>query len=462
MLQRVKLSYFACLAWALLTVLSGCSSTSGTLVRTDGGPDAKSDASDGGADSAAPPDSGGTDSTIGADTSASDTGQDTSSSDTSAPDTSVPDTSMDAPADTTPVTDSGTADTSPTDSQAPTFTVGGTITGTGGQGVTLQDNGADNITVSMDGAFTFPTPLATGAAFNVTVLSTAGGLSCAVTGGSGTIAGGNVSTVSITCSPSVVDSGPMDTGPADTGTADTGTVDTGTADTGAADTGTVDTGTVDTGVVDTGTPDTGTADTGAVDSGTVDSGGPTTTVGGTIMGLAPGDSVEVELNGADGTFLGSNGAFVFSMPLPSGAMYAVTVKSNPATPTAQNCTVGSGTGTVGSTPVNSVAITCVTAKFTISGNVTLVGTGSDSITLRDNGMDDVIIPSGTQSPARFTFPTPILSGSTYTVTAFATGGTAVTCTAEPVGTMFQGVVATTPAMGTVTDQNVTGILIECN
>ena len=67
------------------------------------------------------------------------------------------------------------------------FTIGGTVTGLTGTGLVLKDNGADNLTVSKSGAFTFPTSVASGAAYAVTVASqpTNPVQSCAVTGGSG-------------------------------------------------------------------------------------------------------------------------------------------------------------------------------------------------------------------------------------------------------------------------------------
>ena len=53
---------------------------------------------------------------------------------------------------------------------ASAFTVGGTLTGLpAGDTVTLQDNGSDNLTLSANGTFTFPTALPNGHAYSVTV-----------------------------------------------------------------------------------------------------------------------------------------------------------------------------------------------------------------------------------------------------------------------------------------------------
>ena len=51
--------------------------------------------------------------------------------------------------------------------------------------VVLQDNGGDDLSVSSDGAFTFATPVADGAAYDVTVKTNPSGQTCSVSGGVG-------------------------------------------------------------------------------------------------------------------------------------------------------------------------------------------------------------------------------------------------------------------------------------
>ncbi len=68
-----------------------------------------------------------------------------------------------------------------------TYSVGGTVSGLSGT-VVLQDNGGDDLSVSGNGAFTFATRLASGAAYNVTVKTSPSGQTCrclAVLGPSG-------------------------------------------------------------------------------------------------------------------------------------------------------------------------------------------------------------------------------------------------------------------------------------
>ena len=74
-----------------------------------------------------------------------------------------------------------------TPAPAPTYTIGGTVSGLSGT-VVLQDNGGDNLSVSSNGTFTFPTSLLAGQAYNVTVATNPTGQQCTVANGSGTVA----------------------------------------------------------------------------------------------------------------------------------------------------------------------------------------------------------------------------------------------------------------------------------
>jgi 6-phosphogluconolactonase (cycloisomerase 2 family) len=96
-----------------------------------------------------------------------------------------------------------------------TFTVGGSVTGLVGSGLTLQNNGADNLARTADGAFTFATPVVSGGAYSVTVLSQPAtpAQTCTATNQSGTIAA-NVTNVTVTCVTNVAIAGRADIGPA--------------------------------------------------------------------------------------------------------------------------------------------------------------------------------------------------------------------------------------------------------
>ena len=73
-------------------------------------------------------------------------------------------------------------------SNAPDGAVSGTLSGLNtGLTLTLQNNGADNITLSANGVFAFPAKIASLGAFNVSVLTQPIGQTCAVTRPTGVI-----------------------------------------------------------------------------------------------------------------------------------------------------------------------------------------------------------------------------------------------------------------------------------
>jgi hypothetical protein len=96
----------------------------------------------------------------------------------------------------TPAADNwqGTGNTS----TAPTYTIGGTISGLSGT-VVLQNNGGDTLTRSTNGSFTFATRLPGGTPYSVTVVTNPSGQTCAVANGSGTINTANITNVNVTC-----------------------------------------------------------------------------------------------------------------------------------------------------------------------------------------------------------------------------------------------------------------------
>ncbi len=83
-------------------------------------------------------------------------------------------------------------------SSTPQFSVGGTITGLNGT-VVLQNNAGDDLTLTADGSFTFPTEVSYGSNYSVTVLTQPTGQGCNVTQSSGTIGTADVTNVLVTC-----------------------------------------------------------------------------------------------------------------------------------------------------------------------------------------------------------------------------------------------------------------------
>lgn len=88
----------------------------------------------------------------------------------------------------------------PSPSGGATYTVGGTVTGLTGSAV-LRINGANDLTLTADGAFTFSSAIANRAQYSVTVFAQPSfpPQACTVANGAGTIGTANVTNVTVTC-----------------------------------------------------------------------------------------------------------------------------------------------------------------------------------------------------------------------------------------------------------------------
>jgi len=100
--------------------------------------------------------------------------------------------------------------TTSTSTSTVTYTVGGTVNSViPGSTLVLQNNGGDNLTVSADGSFSFPTRVANGATYNVTVLTNPTNQVCAVTNASGKVSDANVTNVTVSCHAGFSDTGDL-------------------------------------------------------------------------------------------------------------------------------------------------------------------------------------------------------------------------------------------------------------
>ena len=81
------------------------------------------------------------------------------------------------------------------------YTVGGTVTGLVGGGLTLSNNGGDNLEVDANGAFTFTTAIGAGDAYSVTIniQPSSPVQACTVSNGEGSVTGANITTVVVDC-----------------------------------------------------------------------------------------------------------------------------------------------------------------------------------------------------------------------------------------------------------------------
>jgi predicted transcriptional regulator len=338
-----------------------------------------------------------------------------------------------------------------------TYTIGGTVSGLAGTGLVLQDNAGDNLTVSADGTVTFATPIASGGAYAVTVLTqpTSPTQTCAVTMGTGTVGGANVTDVAVTCATSAYTIGGTVSGLVGTGlvlqdnggdnltvTADgTFTFATPVAS-GASFAVTVLTqpgGPTQTCVISGGT---GTIVAGNVTSVTVNCAVNEYTIGGTVSGLA--GTLVLQDNAADNLTLTSNGSFAFATPLSSGVSYAVTVLTQPGAPS-QTCVVSNGTGMLANSNITNVTVTCTTNTYTVGGTVSGLA-AAESVVLQNNAADNLTV----NADGTFTFAAPVASGLAFQVTVLTNPASpaAQTC-------------AVTNGTGAIGGANVTNVTVTC-
>lgn len=81
---------------------------------------------------------------------------------------------------------------------APTFTVGGHVTGVTAVGLVLQ-SGAESVALSTDGSFTFRTEQGTGTRYDVAITQQPSGQSCRLYFASGTITTADIDNVEVLC-----------------------------------------------------------------------------------------------------------------------------------------------------------------------------------------------------------------------------------------------------------------------
>lgn len=357
-------------------------------------------------------------------------------------------------------------DPTPDPDPEPTFTVGGTISGgLSGSGLVLRNNGGDDITIAPGAtSFTFPTPLPQGSVYNITVFTQPTGpvQVCTVSNGNGTVGAANVTSVSLSCAAEAT----YTVGGTITGTlSGSGTVlrnnggdsitllpgaTTFTFPTrlpqGATYNVTVFTQPTNPSQVCTVTSGSGTVGAANVTTvGVACSAQSTYTIGGTISGTLSGSGTVLRNNGGDSITIPPGAtSFTFPTALPQGATYNITVFTQPTGPS-QVCTISSGSGTVGTSNVTTVGLTCAAqTTYTIGGTISnLSGSG---MVLRNNGGNNVTIPPGATS---FTFSTALPQGATYNITVL----TQPTSPSQ-VGTVFNG-------SGTVGTSNVTSPSVNC-
>jgi len=312
-----------------------------------------------------------------------------------------------------------------------TYTIGGTISGLTASGLVLADGSQTVSLVSGATSFAFPTAVASGSSYAVTVKTQPTGQSCSVTNGSGTTSA-NVSNVQVTCSTTTYTIGGTVSGLTGTGLVlrDNGGNNLSVSASGSftfstavasGSTYSVTVFTQPTGQSCTVTNGSGTANAN-VSNVQVTCSTTTYTIGGTVSGLF--GTLVLQDNGGNNLALSANangignGSFTFSTAVASGATYSVTVLTQP---TGQTCTVTNGSGTA-SANVTNVQVACSTAYYTIGGTVSgLTGTG---LVLQDNSGNNLSVSAN----GAFTFSNSVNSGAAYYYVTILTQPTGQSCT----------------------------------
>jgi uncharacterized repeat protein (TIGR03803 family) len=257
------------------------------------------------------------------------------------------------------------------------YTLGGTISGLGSNSGLVLANGGTTLSVPAGAtSFSFPSAIAAGTAYSVTVQSSPDGMSCAVaSGGSGSISA-NVASVAVSCTAQSYTLGGTVTinGPSGVALSDQGLVltnssngDTYTFSSNAASftmsksiaygsAYALSATTQPTGLSCSVGNGTGTMPASNVTTIAVTCSAQTYTVGGTITGLGSATGLVLTNEGADATTVPA-GASTFTMKtaVQYGAAYAIAVN---ATPTNVSCAVTSGSGTMAAANVTNVQVAC--------------------------------------------------------------------------------------------------------
>ena len=333
-------------------------------------------------------------------------------------------------------------------SNAPSYQLGGTVSGLSGSGLVLTDNSRTIAVKAGALSFNFGSVLTTGALYKVEVQSQPAGQTCTVANGSGVNKGASVRNVVVTCSQLASTLGGTLTGLTVAGLVLANGGDTLSVPARAATftlRSTIATGssyavTVQTqpaGLSCSVTGGSGTMPARAVTTVAVNCTDEPFSLGGSITGLT-GSSLVLG-NGSE-TITVAAGATGFTMPskVAFGSSFAVLVKTQPA---GLVCTVSNGSGSMPAGNVTDIVITCADRSYALGGSV--AGLVSSGLILA-NGTDTLAVPAGAVT---FTMPISVAYGSSY----------AVTVQTQPAGLIC----TVSGGIGNMPASNVVGVVVVC-
>ena len=307
------------------------------------------------------------------------------------------------------------------------YTVAGIVSGLASgivaQDLVLQNNGADNLTVTANGSFQFAQAVAGSIGYDVTIQAQRTGQTCSVTAGSASSFSQNVTNINIACLDNTYSVGGnvngLSTGPL---AQDLVVLINGTEQLTLTNNGPFDfissvseldgynvaiqtQPTSQTCSVANGSASSITSNVSNVE---INCASNAYTISGSVNGLS--GVITLQNNDSDDLILSADGTFTFTSPVAEGFDYNVIVLTNPVT---QRCSVINGTGTNLLADVADVSVTCENS-YSIGGIVTGLasGTVAQDLVLLNNGADALTITSN----GSFLFNTRVLSADGYDIT----------------------------------------------
>jgi hypothetical protein len=136
---------------------------------------------------------------------------------------------------------------------------------------------------------------------------------------------------------------------------------------------------------------------------------PSSSIGGTVSGST--GPLTLQNNGNASTVnVPAAGTFTFATQIVEGSSYAVVVATPPD---GQSCTVANGSGTMGTSPITNITVTCTTNPLSLGGVVSGLGAGKSVVlgVATDGGSGNVTVASN----GAFTFPVNFLPNAEYEV-----------------------------------------------
>lgn len=253
------------------------------------------------------------------------------------------------------------------------YKIGGAVAGlASGTRLVLLNNGSNSTTFNSDGSFSFSTAVAYGSPYAVTVSAQPIGQTCTVANASSASVYSDVSNVSVRCSNTTYSVGGSISGipngkqvtllnnggdPISVKANGAFTFPTRVPHGGSVNVTVQSPLSGFACVVRNGsvTSSGGLALVGDISGVRVECTSTTFTVGGSVAGLAAGESVILANNGSDLIFVDGNKAFVFNAALADGAAYSV---ASVVAPSGKTCAVTAAAGAIAARNVSDVAVVC--------------------------------------------------------------------------------------------------------